>query len=189
MSDWKYTHFSLWLFIVVCCKIYLTQMLNMQMNCFIFLNREVQLTILTAYVLSFSSSYITVFLFIVFLKHRKRHAKWLPLCMKCSTQIQLPYLVLSSFLVHIFYLFSHFLSFIVSLFSCNFTIETSVFTSCLPFKKSLFILHSAGVWLSYYHSAGNTMGRVPVAANHKPKLGGEGHFSYKSWNMAVGEQP
>lgn len=31
------------------------------------------------------------------------------------------------------------------------------------------------------------MGRVPVAANHKPKLGGEGHFSYKSWNMAVGE--
>lgn len=29
------------------------------------------------------------------------------------------------------------------------------------------------------------MSRVPGSANHKPKLGGEGHFSYKSWNMAV----
>lgn len=31
------------------------------------------------------------------------------------------------------------------------------------------------------------MSRVPVTANHKPKLGGEGHFSCKSWNMSVGE--
>lgn len=29
------------------------------------------------------------------------------------------------------------------------------------------------------------MSRMPVAARRKPKLGGEGHFSYKSWNMAV----
>lgn len=39
--------------------------------------------------------------------------------------------------VHIFYLFSSFLSFIPSLFSCNFTIETSVFTSCFFLSKSL----------------------------------------------------
>lgn len=40
---------------------------------------------------------------------------------------------------------------------------------------------------SYYHSGGNTTSRMPVAACHKPKLGGEGHFSFKSWNMAVRE--
>lgn len=28
------------------------------------------------------------------------------------------------------------------------------------------------------------MSLVPVAVHHKPKLGGEGHFSYKSWKMA-----
>lgn len=93
-------------------------------------------------------SYLALCFFLpifVFLKHFKLHAKRLPLSLKCATQIKFSHLVLSSCFVHIFDLISSFLSFIPYLFSCNFTIETSVFTSCLPFRKPLFILESAGV--------------------------------------------
>lgn len=77
-------------------------------------------------------------------------AKPLPLCLKDATEISIPFLNLSFLLaVNVLFcpllLFLFFLSFFPSLSSCTFTIETSVFTSCVPFKESLFILQSAGV--------------------------------------------
>lgn len=58
-----------------------------------------------------------------------------------------------------------------------------LYPACLSRRACLFF--TVLVCDSYYHSGGNTTSRMPVAACHKPKLGGEGHFSYKSWNKAV----
>lgn len=64
----------------------------------------------------------------------------------------------------------------------------SVYVPCASVERSLFIPSQSCAQLSYYHSGGNTAGRMPVAARRKnPNWVERSIFLCKSWNMAVSE--